>query len=122
MTAADGDYHQRDLFDSIKRGDFPSWTLKMQIMPFDDAKTYRFNPFDLTKVWPHSDYPLVEVGRLTLDRNVSDYHTEMEQAPSSRTTWSPASRSARTRCCWPAGSPTPTRTGPGWASTTSRSR
>lgn len=52
----------------------------MQIMPFDDAKTYRFNPFDLTKVWPHSDYPLVEVGRLTLDRNLTDYHTEMEQA------------------------------------------
>jgi hypothetical protein len=72
MAAADGDYHQRDLYDSIKRGDFPSWTLKMQIMPFEDAKTYRFNPFDLTKVWPHGDYPLIEVGRLTLDRNVSD--------------------------------------------------
>ena len=52
----------------------------MQIMPFEDARTYRFNPFDLTKVWPHSDYPLIEVGRLTLDRNVTDYHTEMEQA------------------------------------------
>jgi catalase len=52
----------------------------MQIMPFEDAKTYRFNPFDLTKVWPHADYPLVEVGRLTLDRNVADYHTEIEQA------------------------------------------
>ena len=52
----------------------------MQIMPFEEAKTYRFNPFDLTKVWPHRDYPLIEVGRLTLDRNVTDYHTEMEQA------------------------------------------
>ena len=52
----------------------------MQIMPFEEAKTYRFNPFDLTKVWPHSDYPLIEVGRLTLDRNLTDYHTEMEQA------------------------------------------
>ena len=52
----------------------------MQIMPFEEAKSYRFNPFDLTKVWPHSDYPLIDVGRLTLDRNVSDYHTEMEQA------------------------------------------
>jgi catalase len=49
-------------------------------MPFNAAKTYRFNPFDLTKVWPHGDYPLIEVGRLTLNRNVSDYHTEMEQA------------------------------------------
>ena len=74
MAAADGDYHQRDLYDSIKRCDFPSWTLKMQIMPFEDAKTYRFNPFDLTKVCPHGDYPLVEVGRLILDRNVSDYY------------------------------------------------
>jgi catalase len=49
-------------------------------MPFDDARDYRFNPFDLTKVWPHSDYPLHEVGRLTLDRNPTDYHTEIEQA------------------------------------------
>nr|MDT0666095.1 catalase [Micromonospora sp. DSM 115978] len=80
MASADTDYHQRDLYEHIKAWEFPSWTLKMQIMPFDDAKTYRFNPFDLTKVWPHGDYPLHEVGRLTLNRNVSDYHTEMEQA------------------------------------------
>ena len=52
----------------------------MQIMPFEDAKTYRFNPFDLTKVWPHADYPLIEVGTMTLDRNPVDYHTEIEQA------------------------------------------
>ena len=52
----------------------------MQIMPFEDAKTYRFNPFDLTKVWPHGDYPLIEVGRMTLDRNPADNHTEIEQA------------------------------------------
>ena len=52
----------------------------MQIMPFDEAKTYRFNPFDLTKAWPHDDYPLIEVGRMTLDRNPTDYHTEIEQA------------------------------------------
>jgi catalase len=80
MAAVDTDYHQRDLYEHIESGDFPSWTLNMQIMPFDDATTYRFNPFDLTKVWPHSDYPLHEVGRLTLNRNVTDYHTEMEQA------------------------------------------
>src|ERR1700736_4552712 len=79
LVAVDTDYHTRDLFEAIKRGDHPSWTLKMQIMPFEDAKTYRFNPFDLTKVWPHGDYPLVEVGKLTLDRNVTDYHTEIEQ-------------------------------------------
>jgi catalase len=76
----DADYHQRDLYEAIENGEFPSWTLHMQIMPFDAAKTYRFNPFDLTKVWPHGDYPLIEVGRLALNRNVSDYHTEMEQA------------------------------------------
>jgi catalase len=80
LAAKDGDYHQRDLYEAIQRGDHPSWTLKMQIMPFEAAKTYRFNPFDLTKVWPHSDYPLVDVGRLTLNRNLTDYHTEMEQA------------------------------------------
>ena len=49
-------------------------------MPFEEAKTYRFNPFDLTKVWPHGDYPLHEVGRMVLDRNVTDYHAEIEQA------------------------------------------
>ena len=52
----------------------------MQIMPFEEAQTYRFNPFDLTKVWPHSDYPLIEVGRMTLNRNPTDNHTEIEQA------------------------------------------
>ncbi|MFC6152200.1 catalase [Nocardioides yefusunii] len=80
LAGADGDYHQRDLFDSLEKGDHPSWTLKVQVMPYADAKDYRFNPFDLTKVWPHGDYPLQEVGRLTLDRNVTDYHSEIEQA------------------------------------------
>ena len=80
MAAVDTDYHTRDLFEAIERGDHPSWTLRMQIMPFDDAPDYRFNPFDLTKVWPHSDYPLIEVGRMTLDRNPTDHHTEIEQA------------------------------------------
>jgi catalase len=80
LAGKDGDYHQRDLYGAIARGEFPSWTLKVQIMPFEEAKTYRFNPFDLTKVWPHGDYPLHEVGKLTLDRNVTDYHSEIEQA------------------------------------------
>jgi catalase len=80
IAGEDADYHQRDLYNSIEAGDFPSWTLKMQIMPFEDAKTYRINPFDLTKVWPHGDYPLIDVGKMTLDRNVTDYHTEIEQA------------------------------------------
>jgi catalase len=80
LAGTDGDYHRRDLFDAITRREFPSWTLRMQIMPFGDAATYRFNPFDLTKVWPHGDYPLHEVGRLTLDRNPTDHHSQIEQA------------------------------------------
>src|SRR6478752_7898435 len=85
MAAVDTDFHQRDLYEHIEAGEFPSWTLNMQIMPFEDAKTYRFNPFDLTKVWPHGDYPLIEVGRLTLDRNPTDNHSQIEQGA-----WSPS--------------------------------
>lgn len=80
VAGQDVDYHRRDLFDSIRKGDYPSWTLYMQIMPFRDAESYRINPFDLTKVWPHGDYPLVKVGKLTLNRNPTDFHTEIEQA------------------------------------------
>ena len=74
------DYHRQDLFEAIRDGDFPGWTLYMQVMSFEEAKTYRFNPFDLTKVWPHGDYPLIKVGTMTLNRNLTDFHTEMEQA------------------------------------------
>jgi catalase len=80
IAGEDADYHQRDLYSSIEAGNFPSWSLKMQIMPFEDAKTYHINPFDLTKVWPHADYPLIDVGKMTLDRNLADYHSENEQA------------------------------------------
>lgn len=80
IAGEDADYHRRDLFDAIAQGDAPSWTLKVQIMPFEEAKTYRFNPFDLTKVWPHGDYPLHEVGKLVLDENPVDFHTQIEQA------------------------------------------
>ncbi|WP_145247517.1 catalase [Aeoliella mucimassa] len=80
MAGQDSDYHRRDLFNAIKQGDYPSWTLNVQIMPFEEAKTYRFNPFDLTKVWPHADYPLQEVGKLVLNQNPVDFHTQIEQA------------------------------------------
>jgi catalase len=80
MTAEDADYHRRDLRESILKRDYPVWRLEMQIMPFDDAATYRFNPFDLTKVWPHSDYPPMTIGRLVLDRNPENYFAEIEQA------------------------------------------
>jgi len=79
LAGKDGDYHQRDLFTAIQRGEYPSWTVKVQVMPFEEAKTYRYNPFDLTKVWPHADYPLHEVGKFTLNRNPVDMHTQIEQ-------------------------------------------
>ncbi|MGH2459546.1 MAG: catalase [Chloroflexota bacterium] len=79
MTAEDPDYHRRDLFESIKKGDHPSWRVEVQIMPFDDAWSYRFNPFDLTKVWPHADYPTIPIGRMVLDRNPENFFTEIEQ-------------------------------------------
>ncbi len=80
MRGIDPDYAQRDLFDAIKKGDFPKWRVAMQIMPEAEAETYHINPFDLTKVWPHGDYPLIEVGELTLDRNPENYFAEVEQA------------------------------------------
>ena len=87
----------------------------MQIMPFDEAKTYRFNPFDLTKVWPHSDHPLIEVGRMTLDRNPTDYHTEIEQGAFQPKTSCRASVPVQIKCCWPGFFPMPTRTALEWA-------
>lgn len=80
MASADTDFHTRDLFENIAAGNHPRWTLKVQLMPFDDAVSYRFNPFDLTKVWPHGDYPLIEVGKMTLHTNPVDHHTQIEQA------------------------------------------
>ncbi|MCK2041350.1 catalase [Chromohalobacter sp. TMW 2.2308] len=80
LAGEDSDYHMGDLYNAIQQGDYPSWTLYMQIMPFADADTYRINPFDLTKVWPHDDYPLIKVGKLQLNRNPTDNHAEIEQA------------------------------------------
>jgi catalase len=80
IAAADPDYHRRDLWNAIERGDAPEWRLEMQIMPFEDAADYRFNPFDLTKVWPHEDYPPITIGRLVLDRNPENHFAEVEQA------------------------------------------
>ncbi|QIQ02901.1 catalase [Streptomyces liangshanensis] len=80
MAGSDADHHRRDLYEAIASGDAPTWTLKVQVMPFDDAADYRFNPFDLTKVWPHADYPLIDVGRMTLDRNPDNFFVHIEQA------------------------------------------
>ena len=71
---------QQDLVEAIDRGDFPSWTTKVQILSETEARTFKVNPFDLTKVWPHDLVPLLEVGRLTLNRNVENYFAETEQA------------------------------------------
>jgi catalase len=71
---------QQDLVDAIDRGDFPSWTVKLQIMSEAEAKGYHINPFDLTKIWPHKDFPLIEIGQLELNRNVRNYFAETEQA------------------------------------------
>lgn len=80
MVSEDPDFHLRDLYGAIARGEHPSWTLEMQIMPFAEAADYHLNPFDLTKVWPHADYPLIKIGRLVLDRNPENYFAEVEQA------------------------------------------
>ena len=73
-------HHHLDLLHAIERGEYPSWTLKVQIMPAAEAAHYRFNPFDLTKVWHHTDYPLIEVGTLTLNRNPDNYFADVEQS------------------------------------------
>jgi catalase len=80
MKGVDPDHATRDLHNAIKRGDYPSWTLQVQIMPLKDAETYRFDIFDVTKVWPHGDYPVMEVGRMVLNRNPTNYFAEVEQA------------------------------------------
>ncbi len=80
IAGEDLDYHRRDLFTAIERGDFPQWRVMVQIMPEREAETYAINPFDLTKVWPHKDYPLIEVGVLELNRNPQNYFAEVEQA------------------------------------------
>lgn len=80
LAGENPDYHTEDLFNAIDKGDFPAWTLYVQIMPFEEANTYRFDPFDVTKVWSHKDYPLVEVGRMVLNKNPENYFAEVEQA------------------------------------------
>ena len=80
VVAKDRESSQRDLFEAIEREDFPKWRFCVQIMPEKEAEAYRWNPFDLTKVWPHEDYPLIDVGVLELNRNPEHYFAEVEQA------------------------------------------
>lgn len=80
IIAADRESHQRDLFNAIARGEFPRWRVSVQVMTQAQAETFRWNPFDLTKVWPHGEFPLIEVGELELNRNPENYFAEVEQA------------------------------------------
>ncbi|GLU47245.1 catalase [Nocardiopsis ansamitocini] len=80
LEAEDPDAFRRDLWNAIEKGDHPSWTVNIQVMPFEDAADYRFNPFDLTKIWPHADYPEITIGKFTLNRNPQNYFAELEQS------------------------------------------
>ena len=80
VIGKDRESHQRDLLGSIEKGDFPRWTLFVQIMPENDAAKVPYHPFDLTKVWPHKDYPLIEVGVMELNRNPENFFAEVEQS------------------------------------------
>jgi catalase len=79
MTLKNKDFHTADLYEAIMAKNFPSWTWYVQLMPEKDADNYRYDVYDITKVWPHSDYPLIKVGKLTLNRNPENYHAEVEQ-------------------------------------------
>jgi len=80
VVGKDRESHQADLYNAIEEGDFPSWTLKVQVMTEDQANNSPYNPFDLTKIWPHSDYPLIEVGVMELNRNPENFFAEVEQS------------------------------------------
>lgn len=80
IIAKDRESHQKDLFENIEKGNFPKWRFCVQVMPEKEAQNYKVNPFDLTKVWSHKDYPLIEVGILELNKNPENYFAEVEQA------------------------------------------
>ncbi|CAG0890171.1 unnamed protein product [Darwinula stevensoni] len=80
LASSDPDYYIRDLYNAIANRNFPSWTLYIQVMTFEQAENWKFNPFDLTKVWPHKEFPLIPVGRIVLNRNPTSYFTDVEQA------------------------------------------
>jgi len=80
MSLTNREFSQTDLYDNIEAGNNPSWTWYVQVMPEKDAENYRFDVLDITKVWPHSDYPLQKVGKMVLNRNPENYHAEVEQS------------------------------------------
>ncbi|MEG0180185.1 MAG: catalase, partial [Oscillospiraceae bacterium] len=80
VIADDRESNQRDLYDAIERKDFPKWKMCVQIMPETDAEKVPYHPFDLTKVWPHGDYPLIEVGVFELNKNSENFFLDVEQS------------------------------------------
>ncbi|KAA0724623.1 Catalase [Triplophysa tibetana] len=79
LASTDPDYAIRDLFNAVANGSFPSWSFYIQVMTFEQAENWKYNPFDLTKVWPHTDFPLIPAGRMVLNRNPVNYFAEVEQ-------------------------------------------
>ena len=98
IKGADPDHATRDLHDAIKKGEFPSWTLQMQIMPAKEAENYRFDVFDVTEVWPHGDYPPMDIGKMVLNRNPSNYFAEVNRQRFLQGTSCQASELHLTRC------------------------
>ena len=123
LAGEDPDSHQRDLREAIERGDYPSWTVQVQIMPAAEAANYRFNPFDLTKVWLNGDYPRITIGKLELNRNPENVFAEVEQSIFSPAHFVPGIGPSPTRCCRAACSrtATPTATASAPTPTTCRS-
>jgi len=80
IIGKDRESNQRDLYESIEKGDFPRWKMQIQVVPEKDAAKFPFNPFDLTKVWPHGNYPMIDVGMFELNRNPENYFAEVEQS------------------------------------------
>ena len=109
MRAEDLDYHRRDLREAIARKDYPAWRLEMQIMPYEDAANYRFNPFDMTKVWPHKDYPMIPSAGWCSTATPRTSSPRSRRPGSRCRTLSRASGPARTGWCWGGCSPTATR-------------
>jgi catalase len=122
LAGTNPDHATQDLFEAISREDYPRWRLSVQIMPEQAAASYHLNPFDLTKVWPHRDYPLIPVGELELNRNPENYFAEIEQASFAPANVVPGISFSPDKMLQAAYSRTPTLTGTGSASTTSRCR
>jgi catalase len=98
VIGKDRESHQRDLYESIEKGDFPKWSLQVQVMPEADAAKAPYHPFDLTKVWLHKDYPLIDVGVMELNRNPENFFADVEQSAFNPASVPPGIASRRTRC------------------------